>query len=201
MVRCSLMLRLGVVSILALIPVVLIANPPGSEDAAFKNTLALQQAMEMARHHLMEANSQKAVETLEEQLPRVNGSAPYLRLCKRPIERMSRACGSAINPSWRKNRAAVHPRTDRGQRCDAAAPDIQSSGAQDARVPVPSAPPPDFPNSRRSTRKYRGPQKNHVFADDPTRAKVEDDPFDPVHEHSAPRRKSRARRAVHCACQ
>src|SRR4051794_38638998 len=52
MVRCSLMLRLGVVAVLALIPVVLIANPPGSEDAAFKNALALQQAMEMARHHL-----------------------------------------------------------------------------------------------------------------------------------------------------
>lgn len=47
------------------------------------NTLALQQAMERAKHSLLQSDGARAaVETLEKELPRVNGNAAYLQLLR-----------------------------------------------------------------------------------------------------------------------
>jgi hypothetical protein len=58
------------------------ADPP-TGDAALMNTLVLQKAMQEARYFLQHGNdSKKAVDLLEEQLPRVNGNAEFLRLLR-----------------------------------------------------------------------------------------------------------------------
>ncbi|MCI0743520.1 MAG: hypothetical protein L0Y72_31210 [Gemmataceae bacterium] len=56
-------------------------NPP-KEDAGLHNALALQQAMEQARHFMLQGDSKKAVDALEEQLARVNGHAGFLRMLR-----------------------------------------------------------------------------------------------------------------------
>lgn len=58
----------------------LTANPP--EDPQFNKALSVQAAMVRARTLLLEMQAQKAVEVLEEQLPKVNGNAQYLSLLR-----------------------------------------------------------------------------------------------------------------------
>src|SRR5438045_9003418 len=58
----------------------LIGNPP--DDPKFNNALSVQAAMVRARTLLTEMQSQKAVEVLEEQLPKVNGNPQYLSLLR-----------------------------------------------------------------------------------------------------------------------
>jgi len=82
MVR-SLPIALGALWILANCTIDAGANPPGADDdTSMKNVLAVQQAMEQARYLLLVPNSKKAVEVLEENLPRINGNATYLRLLR-----------------------------------------------------------------------------------------------------------------------
>ena len=58
------------------------ADPPAA-DVAVNDALALQQAMHDAKYYLQHGNdSKKAVELLEQQLPRVNGNGEYLRLLR-----------------------------------------------------------------------------------------------------------------------
>jgi hypothetical protein len=58
------------------------ADPPAA-DAAVKDALALQQAMQEAKYFLQHGNdSKKAVALLELQLPKVNGNADFLRLIR-----------------------------------------------------------------------------------------------------------------------
>jgi tetratricopeptide (TPR) repeat protein len=52
----------------------------GDDDTGLKNTLALQTAMGHARHYLADNAPKKAVNTLEEQLGRVNGNRTFLLL-------------------------------------------------------------------------------------------------------------------------
>jgi hypothetical protein len=59
------------------------ANPPANEDTAFQNSLALNRAMESAGHFMLAGENKKAVEVLEEQLPRVNGNTPFLRMLRK----------------------------------------------------------------------------------------------------------------------
>lgn len=56
------------------------ANPP--EDP-FQKTVAVQAAMSRASNLLLDSKSQKAVEVLEEHLPKVNGNADYLALLRK----------------------------------------------------------------------------------------------------------------------
>ena len=56
------------------------ANPP---DDPFQKTVAVQSAMSRANSFLLENNGQKAVEILEQQLPKVNGNADYLVLLRK----------------------------------------------------------------------------------------------------------------------
>lgn len=60
------------------------ANPPaGDPEQGLQNTLLVQRALEQARLHLFEkGDSRKAVEILEEHLPRINGNATYLKLLR-----------------------------------------------------------------------------------------------------------------------
>ena len=68
------------VSLLLLLPAAVHADPPrNDEDTPLKNSLAVQQALAQARHHMYTANAARAVEVLEEQLPRINGNSAYLR--------------------------------------------------------------------------------------------------------------------------
>ena len=64
------LLCLGFLLILA--PGRLPGNPPADEDSALRNWLALQRAMENARFLMLAGDTKKAVDVLEEQLPRVN---------------------------------------------------------------------------------------------------------------------------------
>src|SRR5439155_5719372 len=59
-----------------------IAGSPQEEDTGVKNSLALQQAMAVARDYLRVGESQKAVLALEAQLTKVNGHAGYLGLLR-----------------------------------------------------------------------------------------------------------------------
>ena len=173
MVRCAQLSRLGMVALVALLPVLVVAKPPGGDDESYRNTLALQQAMEKARHFLIDGNSEKAVETLEEQLPRVNGHGPYLRLLRETYRTHVKNLGLANRPELAKkyldrlciiepsaaNDATLRP------------PVIQPGPNPVVQVaaPAPKAPPRIFPNF----------SKTHP---ETARGKVEDDPFDPVHE-------------------
>lgn len=55
-------------------------DPP--QEAVIQNTLALQQAMEQAKESMRQGDAAKAVEILEEQLARVNGNGPFLRMLR-----------------------------------------------------------------------------------------------------------------------
>lgn len=57
-------------------------DPNSDSDTALQNTLAVQKAMETARHHLLQEEPQKAVYILEEHLPRINGNSTYLKLLR-----------------------------------------------------------------------------------------------------------------------
>ena len=74
------LLCLGLLLILG--PGRLPGTPPADEDSALRSTLALQRAMENARHLLLVGDSKKEVDVLEEQLPRVNGNSAFLRLLR-----------------------------------------------------------------------------------------------------------------------
>ncbi|MBI3409340.1 MAG: hypothetical protein HY040_13430 [Planctomycetes bacterium] len=57
-------------------------DSPSEGDGGVRSSLALQQAMAVARDHLRAGDSQKAVTTLESELAKVNGHAGYLRLLR-----------------------------------------------------------------------------------------------------------------------
>lgn len=73
------MLRLSTISLLGTLWIPLAAA--ASDDAVAKQ-LAVQTAMSRARASLSEMKAQKAVEVLEEQLPKVNGNPQYLVLLR-----------------------------------------------------------------------------------------------------------------------
>lgn len=58
------------------------ADEGADGDKTVKNALFLQQAMAQARHFLLDAQPRKAVDTLEDQLPKVGGNASYLALLR-----------------------------------------------------------------------------------------------------------------------
>ena len=81
------MARLAVSSLLilglglALIPALILAGGSPPDDAAVKNSLALQRAMNEARYYLQHgSDSRKAVELLEAQLAHVDGNREFLRM-------------------------------------------------------------------------------------------------------------------------
>ena len=82
MVRTGLLPLLCLGTIIVFCTVGLSANPPADADAGLQSTLALQRAMETARHLMLSGDTRKAVDLLEEQLPRVNGHAAFLRLLR-----------------------------------------------------------------------------------------------------------------------
>lgn len=57
-----------------------LASP--TDDAKFNNALAVQQAMVRARTHLSESQPKKAVDVLEEALPKVSSNPQYLQLLR-----------------------------------------------------------------------------------------------------------------------
>ena len=68
---------------------ILVGNPPGpaaaaaeDPDGAIATTLAVQTAMQQGRDFLLHNNARAAVETLERQLPRINGNPYYLALMR-----------------------------------------------------------------------------------------------------------------------
>jgi hypothetical protein len=78
------------------------ANPPADDESALRTTLKLQQAMEKARYLLLRGEAgaaKKAVETLEEQLPRANGNTAFLRLLRE-------AYRGYIKDLWLANKSA-----------------------------------------------------------------------------------------------
>jgi len=77
----------------------LLASPPANEDTAFQNSLALNRAMESAGYFMLKGENNKAVVALEEQLPRVNGNTPYLRLLRK-------AYRGYIMDLWQANNSA-----------------------------------------------------------------------------------------------
>lgn len=84
MVRVGLFL-LGCASLALLIGpfVQVIANPATEPETSIRNTLAIQCAMEKASYLLLQCETKKAVEVLEESLARVNGKHEYLKLLRK----------------------------------------------------------------------------------------------------------------------
>jgi tetratricopeptide (TPR) repeat protein len=80
------MFRPGTLSLLAFALItfaaITVANPPDDADSRFNKALSVQTAMARARFLLSEKNTQKAVDVLEENLPKVNGNAEYLVLLR-----------------------------------------------------------------------------------------------------------------------
>ena len=80
------MFRLCTLSLLGMTFVVFvaasIANPQDDADARFNKALSVQTAMARARILMSDKNPQKAVDVLEEQLPKVNGNTEYLVLLR-----------------------------------------------------------------------------------------------------------------------
>lgn len=78
------MFRLGTLSLfgMILIAAAAIGNPPEDPDSRINKALSVQIAMRQARAFLGEKNPQKAVDVLEEQLPKVNGNTEYLVLLR-----------------------------------------------------------------------------------------------------------------------
>jgi tetratricopeptide (TPR) repeat protein len=80
------MFRVGTLSLLGLsiiaFAAVSTAQAPNDADARFNKALSVQTAMARARILLSERNAQKAVDVLEEQLPKVNGNTEYLVLLR-----------------------------------------------------------------------------------------------------------------------
>ena len=58
------------------------ADPPEDPDARLSKALSVQTAMVRARSFLTDQKAQKAVEILEDQLPKVNGNPEYLALLR-----------------------------------------------------------------------------------------------------------------------
>jgi hypothetical protein len=58
------------------------ATPPPERDGVIADTLAIQTAMQQAREYLLRNKPRAAVETLERELPRINGNALYLALLR-----------------------------------------------------------------------------------------------------------------------
>ncbi len=68
--------------LLPLLAAPLCADAPRSEEAGKLSTLAVQQSMALARQQLRDGQPKKAVELLEEQLPRVGGQQGFLDLLR-----------------------------------------------------------------------------------------------------------------------
>jgi tetratricopeptide (TPR) repeat protein len=77
-------------------------SPPAEEESAFQAALALQQAMEVARQHLRAGDTKKAVDVLEELLPRANGSTAFLRLLREAYRCYIKDLRLANNPTQAK---------------------------------------------------------------------------------------------------
>lgn len=80
------MFRFGTLSVFGMVTIVFVAvttaKPPDDPDARFNKTLSVQTALARARILMNEMNAQKAVDVLEEQLPKVNGNTEYLILLR-----------------------------------------------------------------------------------------------------------------------
>jgi hypothetical protein len=180
------MVRLAVSALLivALGSAVLLWADPGASDTGLKNTLALQTAMGHARHFLSVSAAKKAVDLLEEQLPRVNGNRSFLLL-------LGEAYRAYIKELWLSHQEALARRYL--ERLSILEPDAAGDAAlQPPREPAPKLvaaplPPPApieqkpatiFPNFQLHNplaRKIEAPLKPATV-----RAKIDDaeDPFD-----------------------
>lgn len=77
-------------------------SPIADDDTTLKNALAVQQALSQARHHLYLADPGRAVEILEEQLPRINGNNTYLRTLREAYRSYIQELWLANNPKQAK---------------------------------------------------------------------------------------------------
>lgn len=167
------------------------ANPP--EEAGIKNALALQGAMEQARYHLYQSsNAKKAVEVLEEQLPRVNGNSTFLRLLRDAyrvyIKDLYLANQAALAQRYYERLCILDPssKNDPTLRADAAPHKIQPPAPQEKAASI-------LPNFARNLPFWKKDQPPVPAAMKPAtvRAKVEDvppadDPFDAKHRRAMP---------------
>ncbi|MBI1832269.1 MAG: hypothetical protein HYR84_12570 [Planctomycetes bacterium] len=85
---------------IVIIGVVVAANP--ADDAKFNNALAVQQAMARARAYLSEMQAKKAVDVLEEALPKVSSNPQYLLLLREAYRSHIRGLWLANQPDQAK---------------------------------------------------------------------------------------------------
>ncbi len=106
MARFAALLSPLVALCLLLTPIPLIADPPATSDT-IANAIALRQAMQKARYCLQHGNdSQKAVELLEAELPRVSGNSG--RCCSHASRSSCRTFGERSAASVHNNTSAAH---------------------------------------------------------------------------------------------
>lgn len=176
----------AVIFLLAFVAFFVSASPPAEPESGFKNTLAVQRAMEQARYFLLQADPKKAVLVLEDELPRINGNANYLKLLREAyrtfIKDLLLANQKDIAGKYLDRLAIIDPAaksdpTLTSQEAARAARD-QEVKVQEAKAPAPS---PSLAQLAQQTGPVAGQTKVGGNAKPMTaRGKVEDDPFDPI---------------------
>jgi tetratricopeptide (TPR) repeat protein len=146
-------ISLGVVCLIC-VQTGLRATPPASDDdTSLKNALAVQQALSQARHYLYQSDPGRAVEILEEQLPRINGNSTYLRTLREAYRCYIQELWVANNPKEARrylerlcviDPAAAQDKVLSGQAAPPARPiDVKSAAAgSTAETPPIKAPQP-----------------------------------------------------------
>jgi tetratricopeptide (TPR) repeat protein len=164
------------------------ANP--SDDVKFNNALAVQAAMVRARAFLNEMQSQKAVDILEEQLPKVNNNPQYLSMLRDAYRCYIRDLRLAGQPELAQRYFERLCILDPGAAADATIrPKVEAPFKYEAEPVKKTA----FPN-------FKIPGLNSPFVkkeepkDTPGKATIRalgqetsaDDPFDRKHQRAAP---------------
>ncbi len=137
-------------------------------DAAFKNSLAVQRAMEQAHYSLyQERDAKKAVQILEDSLARINGNPAYLRLLRDAyrayLQDLGIARQSALAEKYQNRLAILDPEAARLM-LNAAKGSLDKGLAQVTASPYLSDPQAGKPAT--------------------FRAKVQEDPFDLANQRS-----------------
>src|SRR5262249_8955572 len=147
---------LACAGLLAVAPTGAVSAPPADDrDSTVAATLAVQTAMQQGRDYLLRNNPRAAVETLERQLPRINGNPAYLALLRDAYRSYVKELRLARNEGEARRYAQLLAILD-----PAGTPDKATAGAPAPRsslLPAPTpARPPRPPFLRRCPPRPRG---------------------------------------------
>ena len=197
MARLASALLLIVALGLCIVPALLLADPPGVDEGSIKNTLALQEAMQQARHYLQHGHdSKQAVDLLEAQLAKVNGNGQYLLLLREAYRARFRDLTIANQPAQAKiildrlcilepgasTDPTLLPQPEAPRKIEPPAPPAKPAEPKQASIL------PDFGKWFKlgGDKTAQAPAKAPVARGVPDDADIAEDPFDPRNQRSLP---------------